>query len=195
MKFFKENSYDIVRLFVNQVGITIFSLVLYSAASITNTEHTAGIYLAVSIFSTLFLMFLLYSVSWEYGSKDRVRVDSGKLSPCPAKGLKLALFANSLNFLLAFVMLIFSIVHTFKSTYFVDQTIVILNIILKFIEAMYIGIVNSFMNVESVNYHLYFSIGYCIVPFLAVAISAVGYRFGYGNIKLTQFFNDKKPKK
>ena len=26
MKFFKENSYDVVRLFINQIGIAIFSL-------------------------------------------------------------------------------------------------------------------------------------------------------------------------
>ena len=38
MKFFKENSYDIVKLFINQIGITIFSFMLYTAVAMIEDE-------------------------------------------------------------------------------------------------------------------------------------------------------------
>lgn len=191
MKFFKENSYDIVRLFVNQVGITIFALVLYAAVHVTESPYTDTLMTTVSVFSILFFVFLLYSVAWDYGSKDRVRVDSGRIKPCPAKGVLLSLCANSLNLLLALIMLVFSLIHMYKSTYFVDTAIFIINIILRFAESMYIGVVDSFLNADSAYYHVYFSAFYCIMPFIAVAATAIGYRLGYGNVHILRSISGK----
>lgn len=38
MKIFKENSYDIVKLYVNQIGIMIFSMLLYTAVGSFENE-------------------------------------------------------------------------------------------------------------------------------------------------------------
>ena len=53
MKFFKENSYDVVRLFINQVGITIFSMIIYTAVGMVNIDSVArlGIKVAISVFA------------------------------------------------------------------------------------------------------------------------------------------------
>ena len=40
MRFFKSNSYDIVKLYINQIGISIFSLFLYFAVESLPMEET-----------------------------------------------------------------------------------------------------------------------------------------------------------
>ena len=61
MKFFRENSYDIVKLFINQIGITIFSFMLYTAvAMIDNDSLFLKINVFVSVFAIAFYFSLLY---------------------------------------------------------------------------------------------------------------------------------------
>ena len=66
MRFFKENSYDVVRLYVNQFGITIFSLILYFSASIVADEAWR---LTIYLFHFVFLCAdLLHGVGvWREG--------------------------------------------------------------------------------------------------------------------------------
>ena len=112
MKFFKENSYDIIRLLINQVGITIFSLILYTSLGAVNIEEgmKRGVNAALSVFSMLFYFALLYTVAWDWGAKDKIRIDGGRMEPDPLKGTKMAFFANVPNFILTFVcVLTFSI--------------------------------------------------------------------------------------
>ena len=61
MKIFKENSYDIVRLYVNQLGIMIFSMLLYSAVgSFENESLSSALSVFVSIFSVCFCNRIFY---------------------------------------------------------------------------------------------------------------------------------------
>ncbi len=109
MTFWKNNSYDIVRLFINQIGITIFSSVMYFAVELTNiNEQTTGneILVAISIFATLFYLVLIYTASWEYGAKDKIKIDSGKLTYSSSKGALLSVYANIPNFMLALIALL-----------------------------------------------------------------------------------------
>ena len=83
MKFFKENSYDIVKLLINQIGIAIFSMTLYfSIALIEDANLKSTLNLLVSIFSTLFYYALIYTAAWEFGAKDKIRIDGGKMEKC-----------------------------------------------------------------------------------------------------------------
>ena len=55
MKFLKENSYDILRLYINQIGITIFSLVLYFSVSMLEDKVVSlRLKVAISVFAMLF---------------------------------------------------------------------------------------------------------------------------------------------
>ena len=97
MKIFKENSYDIVRLYVNQLGIMIFTMLLVFAGG-QNT--TLGI--IISLFSTVFYLVLIYYVVWEIGAKDKIRIEGGKAEPCKYKGLVMGLWANVPNLVLGY---------------------------------------------------------------------------------------------
>ena len=102
MKFFKENSYDILRLYINQIGITIFSLLLYfSVASIEDKTLGLRLKIAISVFAILFYFALLYTAAWDWGAKDKIRIDAGRLECKKYKGALMSLIANIPNFILA----------------------------------------------------------------------------------------------
>ena len=95
MRFLKENSYDIVRLYINQIGMTIFSLVLYfSVTSLGDNPDSAALYvklkIGISIFAILFFFALLYTAAWDWGANDKIRIDSGKIKKNSAVSLGVA---------------------------------------------------------------------------------------------------------
>ena len=107
MDFWKKHSYQIVRLFVIQIGIAIFGLVLSFAVMTAFRNRSDWLpLLMVSIFSVLFYLFLLYSVAWEIGGKDRLKLDAVHTEFKGRTGIFLALFAEIPNFLFDLVMLI-----------------------------------------------------------------------------------------
>ena len=110
MKFIKENSYDIVRFFIYQIGIAIFSLsVAYPLNEVSDDEYTKKlIQLGVSILAIAFYCILVYTVSWERGANDRIKIDGGKLKADPFKSAKLAILANIPNFILSAVAIVAS---------------------------------------------------------------------------------------
>ena len=192
MKFLKENSYDIVRLYINQIGITIFSLLLYF--SVVDLKNATTLMAIVSIFATLFLMALIYTASWEWGAKDKIRVDSGKVEPFKAKGALLGLYANSLNILFGAISVICAAIclgggDALRS---VEQ---IFTIIMTFTNAMYIGILELAFSSLSSNEALYAflkALGFFLMPMLTVLATHVGYTFGSKNIRIIAIKKAKK---
>ena len=60
MKFFKDNSYDIIKLYINQIGIAIFSLVLYTAIGfLEDAGLNLKLRVVLSVFATLFYFALI----------------------------------------------------------------------------------------------------------------------------------------
>ena len=131
--FLKENGYSIVKLFLNQIIITVFALML-SMATFSNRKTL----LLVSIFSILFFLYLNYSQCWEIGAKDKLRIDAGRLESMPAKGLWLALGANIPNFISASLIGIGAILDT----KFGQSMSMICDIISRFLNNMYFGVMN-----------------------------------------------------
>ena len=58
--FFRENSYSMVRLFLNQIALTVFGTMLALATAKNDT-----LLIVTSIFSVLFYLYLVYSFGWE----------------------------------------------------------------------------------------------------------------------------------
>ncbi len=183
MKFFKENSYDIVRLFINQVGITIFSLILYTAVGMVDLESGTKLTINVllSVFAILFYFALLYTVAWDWGAKDKIRIDGGRMEPVKLKGVKMAFFANIPNFILTFICVItFAIYLIFDSEASYTVSIVF-NTIVRLLMSMYLGILQGIFSALRANTDMFYfaqSIGYFVMPVFAIAATHIGYYFG-----------------
>ena len=196
MRFFKENSYDIVRLYINQFGITIFSLMLYFSVSIVNDVNwTLTLYLLVSVFSTLFFFALIYYASWEFGAKDRIRIDSGRMVYNRYKGLFLGLFAGVPNFLFAILSILGKGIHLLSGIGFFDVIFSISNILLRFTSAMYMGVLKFVfepLRGADATFFLLQSVGFFVLTACAACVTHFGYRMGHGCRHIMDIFKMKK---
>lgn len=188
MKILKNNFYDILRLYINQIGITIFSLVLYTAVNIVDEEVlNLRIKVAISIFACLFYFVLIYTASWDYGGKDKIRIDAGRLEKNRFKGAVMALWANAPNFFIAGVCAVsYWINMEFKISFFENLSSVF-NIFTRFTMAMYLGILQGifdFLKDDTVAYYFWQSIGYIIMPVFSIAVIHISYTFGLKNKKI-----------
>jgi hypothetical protein len=186
MKFFKDNSYDIVRLFINQVGITIFSLVLYTAVGfVEDSKLSLTLKVVLSIFSTAFYFSLLYTVAWDYGSKDQLKIESGKYQISKYKGIFLGLFSNALNFILTGLCSLSIGIYMLNNQDWLFTAFGILNLIMRFILAMYLGMIQGLTSGLAGNVdYLCESLAYVIFPLFAVFFVAFGYSMGLKNKRL-----------
>ena len=197
MKFLKENGYDILRFYINQIGITIFSLVLYfSVSSIEDKTLGLRIKTAISVFAILFYFALLYTAAWDYGAKDKIRIDAGREKKRVYKGALMSFFANLINFILAGVCLISTLIHRSgaEGARAVEQ---VFNLILRMTNAMYIGLIQGIFSPFEADEILYVTleaIGYFVVPFFAIIVTHIGYVFGLKEIKIFSSKNSKKNK-
>ena len=186
MKFIKDHSYDIIRLYIIQIGISIFSLLLYTSVSGLDDKDLANkLKIAISIFAILFFFALIYTLSWEWGANDIIRIDAGRQKKNVFKGTILAACANILNVILAGACII-SMVAYMNGSGGALSVLQVFNLILRMTDAMYIGVLMSiFSFAEGTDlYNLYQSIGYMLTPLLSMAVTHVGYVFGLKNIKI-----------
>ncbi len=143
MRFIKEHSYEIVRLFLNQIALAFFGLVLFFATGLASDGKVGVFSLVASIFSVLFYLYILYATVLEMGQKDSIKVESGSLKEDRLKGLKLILLAQVPNFLILFVMgLGWILAYLFRlatpGLYMYSFSVVVM----QFLQAMYNGIVS-----------------------------------------------------
>ena len=178
--FFRQYSYSIIKMFVNQFAISIFGAVLALAtAAAKNDVLTIGI----SIFSAVFYLFLIYTMTWEIGAKDRISVDCGKQDYRPHRGLLLSLVANIPNLIIA---VLFTVAAPFMQTErWAGNLNAVLISIAVFVEGMYLGIISRLQH----EWWAYFLV---IVPALLTAWFS--YFMGFKNKRFVAGYFDKKNK-
>lgn len=198
MNFLKNNSYDIVRFFINQMGIMIFSLVLYiSCGFVEDVSVRSNLQLVVSIGSTLFYFALLYYAAWECGAKDKVRIDAGRLKKLPFKGALMSLVANSLNLILSITALVCIIIYIgspelHSDTSALGNAVGILSSVYHFISAMFIGIANAFSTLaEGLYANLLGCIAFIIMYFVTIAVTGFGYFMGVRDYRISSLFSSR----
>ena len=149
VRFIKENSRLITKMIVNQLGMTIFGLVLSAATS----QHET-LFVFTSVFSIGFYMVLLYTMCWETGAKDKIRLDAGRIAYTPLKTLWCSLVANSLNLLLAILSLIGYAFCTvvvgsdglsLTGPIWAQNMFGVCNNLARLIQGMYVGVIQHFM--------------------------------------------------
>lgn len=199
MKIFKENSYDIVRLYVNQLGIMIFSMLLYTAVgSFENESLSSSLSVFVSVFSTCFYLVLVYYAMWEIGAKDKIRIDGGRMTPCKNKGLVMGLFANVPNLVLGLLSVILMSAFLLGGGDGVYAGFLVFNTIMRFHASMLLGVITALvpsgLSEGAIDYveFLIEAILFTVLPLISVAVTHLAYTLGSREKKIFSFLSAKK---
>ena len=93
-RFLERYSYDCVKLLLDQVAIAIFGLVLALASGMAKNNV---LQIVTSVCSVIFYLFLVYTVMWSVGARDRIAIDLGKIRKSYLTPVKMWLLAHSNN--------------------------------------------------------------------------------------------------
>ena len=183
--FFGKYSYSIIKMFVNQIAISIFGLMLSMA---TTNAQSSVLSIVVSAFAILFYLFLLYTLVWEIGAKDKIAVDVGKKQYKMMTGLWMSLVANIPNILFA---VIFAVSQFFANNAGVAKFSGVISFIANILQGMYFGTISSITfpsgKLMSQMWWTYFVI---IIP--ALVTSFLAYFLGHKDFRFFAVFSNKK---
>ena len=193
MRYFREHSKLISRLFINQVGMTIFGVIL-TMAVMRSTDNNVALTVAVSIFSIIFYLCLIYNVMWDEGARNIIRVKAGRMERIPCFSLKAALLASVPNLALAALLLISYLLAFPLNLVFARSIYAALHIILAFFEAMYLGLFSAILGTfPDVALQSLVACGLYVLSSLPmILVSMAAYRLGEKNVYI---FGKRKPKK
>lgn len=192
MRFLKENSAIIVKLYVNQIGIAIFSMFLYTIVAALQGDGEAGYSLAlkvlVSVLSIIFYLSLVYLAVWELGAKDKIRIDAGRMEMEKNKGLLIGLWANLVNFIVWIISTaLISIYISSKAAGF-KTAFGVINGLFRIFCSMYLGVVQGiaslFEGLGDDIYYLIESIGFTVLPIISVGVIIFAYYMGLKNYRI-----------
>ena len=181
MRFFKENSDSIIKLYINQIGIAIFAMFLYTASD----ENSRVLRTIISVFSLLFYFVLIYNVAWEIGAKDKIRIDAGRLDMDKKKGILLGVYANIPNFIVVGVAVLMMALFMTTGVKGFKSTFAILNLIFRIFMSMYLGLVQvltGFKDTDSA--YLIQTVIFLLFSVLSALITHLSYLLGLKDFTL-----------
>jgi len=186
--FFNNHLYNIIKMFVNQIAISIFGFVLFAATSAAEVNGTSSILtIVVSCCAILFYLFLIYTMIWDIGAKDKTSVDVGKKPSRPYTGLILALVANIPNYLIAIA---YTIAYPFMANHaWAGNTAGVAQTASLFIQGMYRGLISSVSIGSNKLSHFWWVYFIIIIPSLVT--SWLGYFLGHKNFRFFAFITKK----
>ena len=153
----------------------------------------------VSVFALLFYFALLYYVSWEYGAKDKIRVDSGRQAALPLKGLIMSLIANIPNLIFGVLAVVLCSITLYGNADVKDIFALVFAITMAH-ASMYMGIIQTFVygftlpnpDVPDMNKYLIMSVLFLLMPLISVGVTQFGYFLGTKEKKILSIFSGKK---
>lgn len=174
-KFTSRYGYDSVKMFVRQIAIAIFGLVIAIATK-------GGLQIASSAFAVLFYLFLIYDIAFTVGSKDST---SKSVKPSMLTGFYISLIANIPNIILAVLYAVGYAVRMFENSFCTVLTKIggVSASIALMIEGMFTGMMT--LNIAPdvpLNTQPW---AYFVIVLLPIIVSTVAYIFGYKDIRAT----------
>ena len=142
--FFNNYSYSAIKMFVNQFAISIFGAMLSMA---TTAVDNNTISIVASIAAIIFYLFLIYTMTWEMGAKDRISVEIGKKKKNIHTGVLVSLIANIPNMLIA---LVYSIGYPFMGEQiWAGNMCTVVRVISILLQGMYFGITKAYYRTQN----------------------------------------------
>ena len=184
--FFKRYSYQSVHLFLNQVAIGLFGMVLALAAGMA---ESAPLKIATSVFAILFYLFLQFAAAWRVGSEDRVSVDLGKRKKDVWVPVKMWALASSLNFLFAILI---ALAMWFPNVEIISGVGAVSRVVKFIIEGMYTGLLSLEVGGVALN-SLWFV--HFVTPLPALLVLVAAYLFGLNNVNFGGLFSQNTVRK
>lgn len=185
MNFIKKYSYDIVKLYINQIAISIFGNVLAISCGMAGYDTLK---LITSIFAVLFFFFLNYSAVWSIGYKQIASIEAGRTPRRPLGGLYMALWASLPNFLFALLVMLGTLLGNIK---FFSTLGAVAAMVAIWTEGMFTGIL-SFIKIGGSPANSYW-ISYFIITIPGLLAGFLGYYFGINNIHLSRINIEETP--
>lgn len=193
MTFFKQNLRLVSQLFINQIGMTIFGIVLTMAVNMA-AKGKAPFLLGVSLFAVCFYLALIYNVMWDAGAKNIIRIETGRQEKTPFFALRVSFLASVPNLFLALLMLIGFLLGYVWDFPFGVLLYGIVHILVGLFESMYAGcfsvILDAFAD-NAVTQYLVATLLYIFSSLPMILVSVAAYELGTRNIYL---FGKKKRK-
>ena len=145
MRFFRENADSIVKLYINQIGVAIFSMFIYTAAGAISVGGVTSLLIKVgiSVFAVVFYFALLYTVMWEIGAKDKIRIEGGRIEEKKSKGILLGIYANMPNFVFVGLALILFALYLLTGVEVFNTIFIVLNGLFRVFVSMYLGMIQG----------------------------------------------------
>jgi hypothetical protein len=171
LEFIKRHSYDVVKMFINQLAISIFGFSLAFATG----ESLPALFIGTSAFSILFYLFLIYVMMWDLGAKDCRRLERNLPGYTRLAGLYMALLASIPNLILALLITLGTLIPSLSGMAAVGNFLVLI------LEGMYDGILTSTVNGNKIGafWPIYFAL-----PIPLLLTSTLAYFAGSKEFKL-----------
>lgn len=177
---FRDKGHMIKKLLGFQFASAVMGILLSSAAA-----QVEWLNLLTSIFATAFYCYLIYTAVWEFGAKDRIKVDGCRMVKDSCAGLKVALGANIPNLALGFIIVIFSAIAVSTQMEWAGNVVALAAPITRLWQGMYNGIIVYLLpkEMDAVTSVLSTLI-YPAITLPAFAVSHFAYNMGFNNKKV-----------
>lgn len=169
--FFKKHSYDMVKMLINQLAISIFG----NALALATGETQQGLRIVTSVFSVLFYLFLIYVMMWDMGAKDSHHLERKDDGYTHFTGLYISLCASVLNFIFAILIMLGTLIAALGNVGGVAKLLALL------LEGMFTGILAITVGGTPLNnlWWIYF-----LLPLPLILTATISYIAGVKNFKL-----------
>ena len=169
--FIKKHSYDMVKMLINQLAISIFG----NALALATGETQQGLRIITSVFSVLFYLFLIYVMMWDMGAKDAHHLERQDVGYTKLAGLYISLCASILNFVFAILVTLGTLISAMGNVGGVAKLLALL------FEGMFTGLLAITVNGTPLNnlWWIFF-----LLPLPLILTATIAYIAGIKNFKL-----------
>ena len=183
LNFIRDYYRIILKLLSNQFGATFLAILLGMASS----KSDSALFFCTSIFSILFFFYLNYTLLWDEGAKDRIRVDGNRKRYDSLTGLWLGIAAAVPNLILGITASGTYIFAAENGPFAWEWAGIVsgyCSAIARLWQGMYLGILKY--TAPSSPFAL------LIIPLPAILICFIAYRLGFRKHRLFSGFLQKK---
>ncbi len=184
MKFIKHNFGEIAKLFIYQIGMSAFALLLYisvNSLEVRNEWIGDSVRAIFSMLSIIFYSYLVFVTMRELGAKDRVNAKTLNALVTKNKATAISLLANMPIFLISASALIFILVYAITGHPSFLLIFSASTAVMRLISAMYIGVVAAVCRLFDISepvFSFYQTLLFFIAPMFSVALCEFSYRLG-----------------